>query len=106
MKVGDRLGSPAYAEGVKNFLTMARTHSEGSGRIQCPCRKCLNNFFLPLFEVESHLFIKGINPNYTELIFHGEKKKLPILDDDLDDEPQDGFENYYIDDMQGMLDDI
>ncbi|KAF5475566.1 hypothetical protein F2P56_007362 [Juglans regia] len=83
---------------------MARNHCEGSDRIRCPCRICCNNLFLPIFEVESHLFIKGINPNYTQWIFHGEEETLPIIDDGTD--PGVGVEDNYIDDMDRMLDDI
>ncbi|KAF5441885.1 hypothetical protein F2P56_037164 [Juglans regia] len=104
MNLGDRLVSPAYAEGVKNFLTIARNHCEGSDCIRCPCRICCNNLFLPIFEVETHLFIKGINPNYTQWIFHGEEETLPIIDDDT--RLGVGVEDKYIDDMDRMLDDI
>ncbi|XP_042962433.1 uncharacterized protein LOC122296696 [Carya illinoinensis] len=104
MSLGDRLLSPAYAEGVNNFLTMARTHSMGSDRIQCPCRICCNNLFLPIFEVESHLFIKVIDPTYTHWIFHGEEETLPIIDDDVDPGVESG--DVYIDDMDRMFDDI
>ncbi|KAF5445814.1 hypothetical protein F2P56_031501 [Juglans regia] len=104
MNLGDRLVSPAYAEGVKNFLAMARNHSMGSDRIRCPCRICYNNLFLPIFEVETHLFIKRINPNYTQWIFYGKEETLPIINDDTD--PGVGVEDEYIDDMDRMLDDI
>ncbi|XP_035541671.1 uncharacterized protein LOC118344673 [Juglans regia] len=101
----DRLVSPAYAEGVKYFLTQARNHASGRARIRCPCRACLNNLWLPIPEVETHLFIKGINPNYTQWIFHGEEETtLYVSDDDLDDDIIQ--EDDYIDDMQHMLDDI
>ncbi|XP_042950995.1 uncharacterized protein LOC122282961 isoform X2 [Carya illinoinensis] len=96
MNLTDRLLSPAYAEGVNTFLTLARNHSRGSDRIRCPCRSCCNNLFLPIFNVETHLFIKGINPNYTQWIFHGEEETRSFNDDD----------DKYIDDMDHMLDDI
>ncbi|XP_042983672.1 uncharacterized protein LOC122313038 isoform X1 [Carya illinoinensis] len=105
MNEPDRLLSPVYAEGVKNFLTQARNHASGRDRIRCPCRTCLNNLWLPIYEVETHLFIKGINPNYTQWVFHGEDETtLYVSDDDTSDEviPEDD----YIDDMQHMLDDI
>ncbi|XP_042958085.1 uncharacterized protein LOC122293618 [Carya illinoinensis] len=54
--------------------------------------------------VESHLFIKGIDPNYTQWIFHGEEETLPIIDDDDDPEVESG--DGYIDDMDRMFDDI
>ncbi|XP_042974859.1 uncharacterized protein LOC122306494 [Carya illinoinensis] len=104
MSLGDRLLSPTYAEGVNSFLTMARTHSMGSDRIRCPCRICCNNLFLPIFEVESHLFIKGIDPTYTHWIFHGEEETLPIVDDDVDPGVESG--DVYIDDMDRMFSDI
>ncbi|XP_042952181.1 uncharacterized protein LOC122289264 [Carya illinoinensis] len=105
MNEPDRLLSPVYAEGVKNFLTQARNHASGRDRIRCPCRTCLNNLWLPIFEVETHLFIKGINPNYTQWIFHREDETTDyVSDDDISDEviPEDD----YIDDMQHMLDEI
>ncbi|XP_042969106.1 uncharacterized protein LOC122301793 [Carya illinoinensis] len=104
MSLGDRLLSPAYAEGVNSFLRMARTHSMGSDRIQCPCRICCNNLFLPIFEVESHLFIKEIDPTYTHWIFHGEEETLPIIDNDVDPGVESG--DVYIDDMDRIFDDI
>ncbi|KAF5442108.1 hypothetical protein F2P56_036942 [Juglans regia] len=61
-------------------------------------------FFLPIFEVESHLYIKGINPNYTHWIFHGEEDTRSFNADDEDSE-RDGADEY-IDDMVHMLDDI
>ncbi|XP_042960740.1 uncharacterized protein LOC122295688 [Carya illinoinensis] len=105
MNEADRLLLPIYAEGVKNFLTQARRHACGRDRIRCPCHTCLNNLWLPTNEVESYLFIKGINLNYTEWIFHGEEETtLNVSDDDVGDDvlPEDD----YIDDMQHMLDDI
>ncbi|XP_042954736.1 uncharacterized protein LOC122291161 [Carya illinoinensis] len=104
MSLGDRLLSPAYAEGVNSFLTMARTHSMGSDRIRCPCRICCNNLFLTIFQVESHLFIKGIDPTYTHWIFRGEEETLPIIDDDVDLGVESG--DVYIDDMDRMFNDI
>ncbi|XP_041025418.1 uncharacterized protein LOC121265822 [Juglans microcarpa x Juglans regia] len=102
MNLTDRLCSPAYAKGVNIFLTLARNHSRGIEGIRCPCRECRNMFFLPIFEVESHLFIKGINPNYTHWIFHGEEETRSFNDDD-DDSVAD-YADEYIDDMNHLLD--
>ncbi|KAF5477449.1 hypothetical protein F2P56_004089 [Juglans regia] len=104
MNLTDRLRSPAYAEGVNTFLTLARNHSWGIEQIRCPCRECHNMFFLPIFEVESHLFIKGINLNYTHWIFHGEEETRSFNDDDNDSVAD--YADEYIDDMYHMLDDI
>ncbi|XP_042950146.1 uncharacterized protein LOC122282038 [Carya illinoinensis] len=104
MNLPDRLRSPAYAEGVNHFLTLARSHAMGSDRIRCPCRLCSNNLFLPFREVETHLFIKGFNPTYTQWIFHGEEETRPLIDVDSDPDLTD--EDEYIDDMDHMLDDV
>ncbi|KAF5481743.1 hypothetical protein F2P56_002373 [Juglans regia] len=105
MNLTDRLRSPAYADGVNAFLTLARNHSQGSDRIWCPCRSCCTNLFLPIRIVETHLFLKGINPNYTHWIFHGEEETWRFNDDDDDSNTAD-YADVYIDDMNHMLDDI
>ncbi|XP_018853154.2 uncharacterized protein LOC109015127 [Juglans regia] len=100
----NRLRSPAYAASVNNFLEMAQNHARGSHRIRCPCRICSNNLFLPLLTVESHLFINGIDLNYTEWIFYGEEETRNF---DVDDEEVAvSDEDEFIDDMDNMLDDI
>ncbi|KAF5443124.1 hypothetical protein F2P56_035712 [Juglans regia] len=104
MNLTDRLRSPAYADGANTFLTPAQNHSQGSNRIRCPCRSCCNNLFLPILIVETHLFIKGINPNYTQWVFHGEEETRSF-NDDGDDSVTD-YAHEYIDDMDHMLDDI
>ncbi|XP_035540218.1 uncharacterized protein LOC118344206 [Juglans regia] len=110
MNLIDRLHSPTYADGVNTFLTLAQNHSQGSDRIQCPCRSCCSNLFLPIRIVETHLFIKGINPNYTQWVFHGEEETRSFNDDGDDgDDGDDSVADYadeYIDDMDHMLDDI
>ncbi|XP_042951411.1 uncharacterized protein LOC122287225 [Carya illinoinensis] len=104
MHLPNSLRSPAYAEGVNTFLNLARNHSGGSDRIRCPCRSCCNTLFLPIFDVETHLFMKGINLNYTQWIFHGEEETRTFNDDD-DDSVAD-YADDCIDDMDHMLDDI
>ncbi|KAF5459572.1 hypothetical protein F2P56_019511 [Juglans regia] len=104
MNSKDRLRSTEYAEGVKEFLTQARNHAVGSDHIRCPCRICSNNIWLPISEVETHLFLTGINPNYTEWIFHGEEEAWNVTDDEEDGHVSD--EEGYIDDMDEMLNDI
>ncbi|XP_042974597.1 uncharacterized protein LOC122306228 [Carya illinoinensis] len=59
---------------------------------------------MPKGEVETHLFIKGFNPTYTQWIFHGEEETRPLIDVDSDFDLSD--EDEYIDDIDHMLDDI
>ncbi|XP_042974900.1 uncharacterized protein LOC122306541 [Carya illinoinensis] len=104
MLITDRLRSSEYANGVKEFITLARSHANGSDEIRCPCTLCSNNYFLPFSEVERHLFIRGIDKNYTVWIFHGDEEYLSLSDDDnLHDSPHD---DQYIDDVDIMLEDI
>ncbi|XP_042992270.1 uncharacterized protein LOC122318744 [Carya illinoinensis] len=101
----DRFKSREYRIGVRQFLTMARAHAQGNTMMKCPCRKCRNNSFLPINEVERHLFITGIDPNYNNWIFHGEQNPINFMAEDKDDTPDDG-DNSYIDDIDDMLGDI
>ncbi|XP_042944837.1 uncharacterized protein LOC122278720 [Carya illinoinensis] len=92
--------STTYVEGVNQFISIARDHADKLGRIRCPCVKCKNGYYRIINVVEDHLFIKGIDKNYTQWIFHGE--------DEIWNESQvnenDGLEN--VDDIEEMLDDI
>ncbi|XP_035540273.1 uncharacterized protein LOC108993977 [Juglans regia] len=105
MNLSDRLKSNQYAEGVKQFLTQAENHAMGSGCIRCPCRICSNNIWLPISEVETHLFITGINPNYTNWIFHGDKDPFETVNNS-DDSVEVSHQEEYIDDMDEMLGDF
>ncbi|XP_042946147.1 uncharacterized protein LOC122279527 [Carya illinoinensis] len=104
MQLTDRLLSTQYAEGVQQFISQARNHAVGTNCARCPCRDCYNNIFLPIEEVETHLFINGINPNYHRWIFHGEEEILDVSDEDQTGPHSD--EDDYIDDMEQMLGDI
>ncbi|XP_035547412.1 uncharacterized protein LOC108987287 [Juglans regia] len=106
MHIEDRLRSNEYANGVKQFIDMAKAHAPGRECIRCPCRRCRNRSFHHIAMVEDHLFIVGIDTSYTEWIFHGEEETLP--DATFSDEDGDDAHNYndYIDDVDEMLDDI
>ncbi|KAF5459683.1 hypothetical protein F2P56_019609 [Juglans regia] len=106
MRIEDRLQSNEYAEGVRQFLAMAQANTPGSDHIRCPCRRCRNRSFYSIPTVEDHLFIIGIDPTYTEWIFHGEDD--PFLDATFSYEEADDASAYsdYIDDVDEMLDDI
>lgn len=102
MQIIDRFEFREYAKGVKEFLNLAQTYAT-SEEIRCLCVRCSNNYFLPISQVERHLFIKGIDKNYKSWIFHGEEEDLIISDDDVHDPEQ---EDDFIDDVDVMLWDI
>ncbi|KAF5481180.1 hypothetical protein F2P56_001853 [Juglans regia] len=76
MDIEDRLRSNEYAIGVKQFIDMAKVNAP------------------------------GIDPSYTEWIFHGEEETLAEAEFS-DEEGDDAYSyNDYIDDVDEMLDDI
>ncbi|KAL6529054.1 hypothetical protein OROHE_014798 [Orobanche hederae] len=61
-------------DGVLAFLQFAVGNLKMStNTIPCPCVRCLNHCSLAVDEVHYHLFIWGIDVNYTRWIKHGEK---------------------------------
>ncbi|XP_042952270.1 uncharacterized protein LOC122289358 [Carya illinoinensis] len=106
MHIGDRMYSNDYASGVKQFMDMAKAHASGRDCIRCPCKRCRNRTFHPFSVVEDHLFKVGIDPSYTEWIFHGEEETLPDTTSSDEDGDAAYNDNDYIDDVDEMLDDI
>ena len=64
--------TPAYMDGVANFMEYVRGKYPGDSEILCPCRKCLNQHSRPQQEVNDHIHIFGMSPAYTRWIHHGE----------------------------------
>ena len=66
--------SPAYEEGVEQFLQFAseRSRLDEDGKFFCPCINCLNERQQILDDIQEHLLCDGIKKNYTMRIWHGE----------------------------------
>jgi len=66
--------SPAYEEGIKEFLQFAfeRSRSDEDRKYYCPCINCLNGRRLILDDIPEDLLCDGIKKNYTTWIWHGE----------------------------------
>ena len=75
--------SPAYMNGVKDFIEHEVNFVDSSGKLQCPCKKCVNMSFERISVVRVHLLQNGFHQFYTEWIFHSEPFQNPI-----NDEPQ------------------
>ena len=84
MQESNRFGN-RYIEGVNEFISIACSHVDGLDRIKCPCRSCLNRYYKPIDKVRDDLFLKGIDLNYNQWIFHGKKIHfcLDVLDPEL-----------------------
>ncbi|XP_035551006.1 uncharacterized protein LOC118349622 [Juglans regia] len=105
MHVPNRFTSREYGVGINQLLTMAKAHAPGSTTFRCPCKRCCNNIFLPINEVEDHLFTIGIDPSYTHWIFHGEGESWNANSSGDDDESNNQSQNV-VDDMDEMIEDI
>ena len=84
MQESNRFGN-RYIEGVNEFISIACSHVDELDRIKCPCRSCLNRYYKPIDKVRDDLFLKGIDLNYNQWIFHGKKIHfcLDVLDPEL-----------------------
>ena len=62
--------SPAYEEGVEQFLQFAseRSQPNGDGKFFCPCINCLNKRQQILDNIREHMLCNGIKKNYTAWI--------------------------------------
>ncbi|XP_074314669.1 uncharacterized protein LOC141649900 [Silene latifolia] len=81
--LASRRESEQYRLGVRDFIRYATSDlSSSSGKIYCPCGKCVNNKLLSPDEVNLHLLSSGMMCNYSTWIFHGEQ-----LEDTSVDEP-------------------
>ncbi|XP_074297118.1 uncharacterized protein LOC141627797 [Silene latifolia] len=81
--LASRRESEQYRLGVRDFMRYATSDlSSSSGKIYCPCGKCVNNKLLSPDEVNLHLLSSGMMCNYSTWIFHGEQ-----LEDTSVDEP-------------------
>ncbi|KAF5468687.1 hypothetical protein F2P56_012824 [Juglans regia] len=105
MHMPNRFTSREYAEGIKQLLTMAKAHAPGSTTFRCLCKRCCNNIFLPITQVEDHLFTIGIDPSYTHWIFHGEDESWIANSSDSDENIDNESQNN-VDDMDELLEDI
>ena len=72
MRLSNRL-CQEYADGVKEFLDLARNHLNKDGNTRCPCRNCQNMDWKSLDDVERHLYKNGMSYSYQKWVFHGEE---------------------------------
>ena len=72
--MNERCLSPAYEEGVEQFLQFAseRSRPDENGKFFCPCINCLNGKRQKVNDIWDHLLCDGIKRNYTTWIWHSE----------------------------------
>ncbi|XP_062093425.1 uncharacterized protein LOC133799424 [Humulus lupulus] len=69
---------------------MASEYKDSSGRIRCPCVRCINNRLETLPVVKAHVFDWGFHRGYEKWIYHGEAEAdvanaVDANDDDVDE---------------------
>ncbi|XP_059652244.1 uncharacterized protein LOC132299558 [Cornus florida] len=79
--------SRKYVKGLRDFIQLARCHTEKANRSRCPCRKCLNLTLWPMDKVEEHLYVYAMHRGYTQWEFHGERIEPRM--NNADDEEED-----------------
>ena len=58
-------------------MALASRHVNLEGKIQCLCKKCVNQEWSKLNRVETHIIDSGFNPNYNVWIYHGKRSDTP-----------------------------
>ena len=61
----DRLKSAKYSDGVRDFMSVARSYADSRRLIRCPCKRYKNVLFKHVDEMEDHLFIIWFDQSYT-----------------------------------------
>ena len=67
-----------HLNGVKDFIEHASNFVDSSGKVKCPCKKCVNMNFERIGVVWVHLLQNGFHEFYKKQIFHGEAIQNPI----------------------------
>ena len=78
--------SVEWQSGMKSFLEISFNGARPNSSVPCPCTKCLNNAHRKRREVHMHLLQNGMDPTYTNWIYHGEQPDEDNMAEDSDDE--------------------
>jgi hypothetical protein len=69
--------SAEWQTGLKDFLNLAFPDARPNSTAPCPCRKCRKKR-----DVHIHLLHNGMDPTYTNWIYHGEQPDEGSISDD------------------------
>ena len=86
-----------YWNGLQAFMAMASVHADCSGRIRCPCVRCINNRLQTVPIVKAHIFDYGFHEGYQTWVYHGEVEADVANEVDDDDD---------VDEMIPMVEDF
>lgn len=91
MQVDNRLGKDykIYVEKIKKLLKFIVDIIDWHGHIRYPCHNCKNLHSQKIELVSEHLFVKGIENDYTNRVLHSESYPTsfePPLEEEVIDE--------------------
>jgi hypothetical protein len=72
--------TPAYMDGVEEFMEFVRWKCLEESKIKCRCRRCVNQVLRHQHEVNDHIHIFGMSPAYTRWINHGQSPSAEIIE--------------------------
>ncbi|XP_074288837.1 uncharacterized protein LOC141613988 [Silene latifolia] len=79
---------PEFKNGVIEFLNVSFSKGVHGSQIRCPCKRCINRYWLRRHEVYDHLKAFGFVENYYVLTFYGESPlSTESIVETLDEEP-------------------
>src|SRR2546430_17010769 len=70
-----------YIRGLLGFIRFVQENiPRGCQNVKCPCMDCMNRQPpVPFSVMEKHLKSKGLDRGYTDWVYHGEMRQLPVV---------------------------
>ncbi|XP_074364848.1 uncharacterized protein LOC141705880 isoform X2 [Apium graveolens] len=65
--------SEEYANGITDFISMAKKFIDSKGLVLCPCCRCVNKQSQKINVIKFHLVTYGFLSTYKKWCYHGEK---------------------------------
>ncbi len=75
--------TPAYIDGVREFMQFVKKRFDETAKIRCPCRRCLNHITRPQSDVQDHIHIYGMSSTYTKWVHHGESFNVEVVEEPI-----------------------
>ena len=72
--------TPAYINGVQEFMDFVSARFPQGGHVPCPCTRCVNLTWRPQPLVHDHILIHGMAATYTRWIHHGEPADAAMIE--------------------------
>ena len=78
--------TPAYLNGIRQFVSFVRERNDNDSTVLCPCTKCLNQKRIHISGLKRHLLLNKFSSTYLRWTQHGEPSDVLIIRDQHDDD--------------------